>query len=132
MQTRHDIQRTTRQSGFSIIELMASLIVLVIVIAGMTQFLYLGRQSYDDEERKRTATQLGNRLLEDRRSMAYTALLTADTTITIDGVSYRTVITAQSGVPTTYLKRVRAVTSWSSKKGTSRNVTLSTFLSNHP
>ena len=132
MQTRRDIQTTTRQSGFSIIELMASLIVLVIVIAGMTQFLYLGRQSYDDEERKRTATQLGNRLLEDRRSMAYTALLTADTTITIDGVSYRTVITAQSGVPTTYLKRVRVVTSWSSKKGTSRNVTLSTFLSNHP
>ena len=132
MQTRHDAPPAARHAGLSIIELMASLIVLVIVIAGMTQFLYLGRSGFDEEERKRTATELGNRLVEDRRSMAYTASLAADTTITVDGVAYRTVITAQSGVPTTYLKRVRAVTSWTTSKGVSRNVALSTFLPNHP
>ncbi len=121
-----------RQAGFSILEMMASLIVLVIVLAGMTQFLYLGRSSFDEEERKRTATSLGNRLLEDRRSMAYTASLAADTTITIVRVAYRSVITSQVGVPTANLKRVRAVTSWTTNKGTSRSVVLSTFLSNHP
>lgn len=132
MQARQHTARGDRRDGFSLIELMASLIVLVIVIAGMTQFLYLGRGTYDDEERKRTATELANRLLEDRRAMAYTASLAADTTITVDGVSYRTVITSQSGVPSTYSKRVTAVTSWSSTKGRSRNVSLATFMPNHP
>ncbi len=125
--TRHD-----RRGGFSLIELMASLIVLVVVIAGMSQFLYLGRGTYDDEERKRTATELANRLLEDRRARPFTDSLAADTTVSIDAVSYRSLITSQRGVPATYTRRITVTTSWSSTKGKSRNVTLATFMPNHP
>jgi Tfp pilus assembly protein PilV len=122
------------RTGLSLLEITVSVVILAIAILGSVQFVYEGRAGLDEEEWKRTATEIASRLLEERRVLSYPQTgVAADTTITVDNKSYRTVITAQTGVPISTLTRVVATTTWPSHvTGRSRSLTLSTYLANHP
>ena len=119
------------EAGITLLESLVALAVLTIVIIGATTFTYQGRWGLDEEERKRTATQLTSRLLEERRALGYPSVLATDTSVTIDGVAYHVKIIDQQGVPSTYLRTVTDTTWWLTRKGVRRTFTVASYYPAH-
>jgi Tfp pilus assembly protein PilV len=115
-------------AGSSLIEVMIAVMILAMVALGTAEFFAKGRFWFDQEERKRVATFLGQQAIERTISMGYPQIVNWHESRKVGPVRYAVDVTVQPDTPAPDLKTVRSVVSWPIAPNVSRRVTLATLV----
>jgi prepilin-type N-terminal cleavage/methylation domain-containing protein len=116
--------------GFTLIEVMAAVLIVTIVIAGGSFLFVAGRGQVALQKQYRAAAQLASQKLEELKAGTYASIAVGTTTDTnspvLEGVSYgRSVNVVNAGL----YKHVTVTVSWLQGTGhNSRNVTMVTCI----
>jgi prepilin-type N-terminal cleavage/methylation domain-containing protein len=114
-------------AAFSLIEVMAAILIVTIVIAGGSFLFVTGRSQVNLQKHYRVATQLATQKLEELKAGSYDAIVLGDTEdppISLEDLSYnRSIHTADVGL----YKEVTVTVSWL-QGNNSRNVSMVTCI----
>jgi prepilin-type N-terminal cleavage/methylation domain-containing protein len=123
------VKQRKLESGFTLIEVMAAILIVTIVIAGSSFLFVAGRGQVSQQKHYRTATQLVAQRLEELKAGSYTTIAsgtTTDSPIVLDDVSYsRSFETVVNANPP--YKTVTVTVSWM-QGSNSRNVSMVTCI----
>jgi type II secretory pathway pseudopilin PulG len=122
------IRRLSRESGSSLIEIIVATLIVSFIAIGTVEFFAKGRFWFDQEERKRVATQLAQEAIEKTTATAYTAIANWSETRTIASVSYAIAVTVTNDQPETGMKTVRSAVTWIARGNATRTVDLTTMV----
>lgn len=104
------------KKGFSLIEVLIALFILVIVILGGELYFYYGRSGIKKEEHRRVALELASRRLEELKATDYDSISGSTETIdTLPSGEITTVVQNQDGY-----KKVTVTVSWGESPGTTK------------
>lgn len=85
------VKQRKYEAGFTLIEVMAAILIVTIVIAGSSFLFVAGRGQVSQQKHYRTATQLAAQKLEELKAGSYTAIAsgtTTDSSVTLEDISY--------------------------------------------
>ncbi|MFH0887522.1 MAG: hypothetical protein V1843_05070 [bacterium] len=117
-----------KKNGFSVLELIMSMVILVLVFFPLLQAIAMGLASGSDTESETMALNIARQKVEETRNLSYASI--ASVTKVAHGTypQYQYQITVTT--PQTNLKQVTATTYWISPGGSELNVALSTYVAN--
>jgi Tfp pilus assembly protein PilV len=117
--------------GVGLLEVLIGTLLLSIVILGMVEFFSKGRKWFDQEERKRVATQLAQEAIERAHALPYADIAPWSEQRTIASVVYAMAVTSQANVPESEIKTVRSTVTWRATPTAQRSVSLVTLVYDH-
>jgi prepilin-type N-terminal cleavage/methylation domain-containing protein len=121
------VKRRKLMTAFTLIEVMAAILIVTIVIAGSSFLFIVGRSQVSQQKHYRAATQLATQKLEELKAGSYSSIVAGTTTdgpIALDDLNYnRSVTTVNAG---SYME-VTVTVSWL-EGSNSRNVSIVTCI----
>ncbi len=119
------------RSGSSLVEIIIASFLVGVVSLGMVEFFAKGRGAFDQEERKRVATLLGQDALEKARGTEYALIANSNQTRTIANISYTVQTTVQTDVPEADIKTISTTVTWQARPSVDRSISISTMVFNN-
>lgn len=114
-------KRRSNLSGFSLIELMVAVVILVMAIFGIFHAYSVGFMGMADARARTVATNYAREAMEDVKNMDFGEIASQSSSITINGVIYnRQVIVPPQESPN--IKRVITTVTWNDRNGKQKMV----------
>ncbi len=122
-----DRDKGRKKSGFTIIEVVVSVLILLIILTGSSMLYVRGRERIHTRKYQRAAVQLASRKIEELKGSPYVSVTAGQSSenITLENFTYS--LTADVEDLGLY-KKVTVTAQWQGKAG-SKNLVMSTFLS---
>lgn len=118
------VKQRKSMAAFTLIEVMAAVLIVTIVVAGGSFLFVMGRSQISAQKRYRAATQLAAQRIEELKAGTYAEVVSDSNTVSLEGYSYTRATVIEDA--NTYKKSTVTVT-WG-PAGNQHNVSLVTFI----
>jgi type II secretory pathway pseudopilin PulG len=87
-ETTMNIKQRKRAGAFTLIEVMAAILIVIILITGSSFLFIMGKNQVNIQKRYRAASQLAAQKLEELKATSYASVICGNEDITLEDITY--------------------------------------------